>query len=89
MNDHENKVSASKAGSADLGSGAELTVGQEIEAWYGGRLAHRGRVSNTLRSKNLFWIYDAAVGTDRLLDTEEFNIRPVPERATAARTAEP
>ena len=89
VNDYESEGSRSKAGNGELRSGAELIVGQEIEAWYGGHLAHRGKVSNTLRSANLFWIYDAAVGTGRLLDTEEFSIRPTPWRADFAGSADP
>ncbi|GAC1599359.1 MAG: hypothetical protein NVS3B6_08570 [Pseudarthrobacter sp.] len=81
VNDHESEDSGSNDGTGEFRSAAELTVGQEIEAWHGGQLAHRGKVSNTLRSMNLFWVYDAAAGTGRLLDTEEFSIRPVQRQA--------
>lgn len=81
VNHHESEDSRSNAVTVEFRSAAELTVGQEIEAWHGGRLAHRGKVSNTLRSLNLFWLYDPAAGTGRLLDTEEFSIRPVQRQA--------
>lgn len=57
-----------------------------IEAWQGGQLAHRGRVTNTLRSAYLFWNNETGTGTSRLLDTEEFTIRPVRLRADARRS---
>jgi 3'-phosphoadenosine 5'-phosphosulfate (PAPS) 3'-phosphatase len=60
-----------------VSSSAELAVGQEIEAWYQGSPARRGRVVDTLQSTNLFWIMDPCDGTQRLLDTEEFTILKV------------
>lgn len=47
---------------------AELSVGDEIEAWHNGRLFHRGRVSQTIASLDLFWMVDSRTGARRLLD---------------------
>lgn len=54
-----------------------VAVGQEIEAWYRGQLAHRGRVARILQSGNLFWISDLRTGDTRLVDSDEFSIRPL------------
>jgi hypothetical protein len=72
-----------------VGSRAVLAVGQEIEAWYRGQLAHRGRVADTLQSGNLFWISDPRTGDRRLLDTDEFSIRPVSGHAENANIPAP
>ena len=69
----------------EVKSSAELAVGDEVEAWHRGRLAHRGTVSSTFRDIDLFWIIDARTGTRRLLDLEQLRVRRVPaERAAAA-----
>ncbi len=47
---------------------SELTVGEEIEAWHQGRLFHRGTVSRTIPSTDLFWITESETGTRRLID---------------------
>jgi hypothetical protein len=62
-------------GMPEVRSGAELAVGDEIEAWHRGRLAHRGAVSSTLPDIGLFWIIDARTGTRRLLDLEQLSVR--------------
>ena len=62
----------------EVRSGAELAVGDEIEAWHRGRLAHRGTVSSTLRDIDLFWIIDARTGARRLLDLEQLSVRRIP-----------
>lgn len=72
-----------------VGSCAVLAVGQEIEAWYRGQLAHRGRVADTLQSGNLFWISDPRTGDRRLLDSDEFSIRPVFRRLENANVPAP
>ncbi|WP_395398518.1 hypothetical protein ACHMXB_11860 [Arthrobacter sp. UC242_113] len=61
----------------EVRSGAELAVGDEIEAWHRGRLAHRGTVSSTFQDIDLFWIIDARTGTRRLLDLEQLSVRRV------------
>jgi hypothetical protein len=51
-------------------SSAELSVGDEIEAWHNGKLFHRGRVNQTVASMDLFWILDSRTGARRLIDVE-------------------
>lgn len=51
-------------------SSAELSIGDEIEAWHNGKLFHRGQVSQTVASMDLFWMVDAKTGTRRLIDVE-------------------
>jgi len=62
----------------EVQSSAELAVGDEVEAWHRGRLAHRGTVSSTLRDIDLFWIIDARTGARRLLDLEQLSVRRIP-----------
>ena len=52
----------------------ELTHGDEIEAWHGSRLLHRGRVSQTLPSMGMFWIVCARTGALKLVDVEASEI---------------
>ncbi|WP_190243169.1 hypothetical protein [Arthrobacter globiformis] len=61
----------------EVRSGAELAVGDEIEAWHRGRLAHRGTVSSTIQDIDLVWIIDARTGARRLLDLEQLSVRRV------------
>jgi hypothetical protein len=61
----------------EVKSGAELAVGDEIEAWHRDRLAHRGTVSSTFRDIDLVWIIDARTGVRRLLDLEQLSVRRV------------
>jgi hypothetical protein len=51
-------------------SGAELSAGEEIEAWHNGKLFHRGRVVQTVASMDLVWIMDSRTGARRLIDVE-------------------
>jgi hypothetical protein len=69
-------------------SSAELSVGDEIEAWHNGKLFHRGRVNQTVASMDLFWIVDSRTGARRLIDVEALVIlrAPVPAAATAQGT---
>ena len=53
---------------------ADLSAGDEIEAWHNGRLFHRGPVLRVLPSVGLFWIRDGRTGTRRLLDVEALDI---------------
>ncbi|WP_427128959.1 hypothetical protein [Pseudarthrobacter sp. S9] len=63
----------------------ELAVGDEIEAWHNGRLFHRGTVSRTVASTDLFWIRDSRTGARRLIDFEALVILRAPAPgATAA-----
>ena len=50
--------------------GAELSSGDEIEAWHNGKLFHRGRVLQTVASMDLVWILDSRTGARRLIDVE-------------------
>lgn len=68
----------------EVQSSAELAVGDVIEAWHRGRLAHQGTVSSTLRDIDLFWIIDARTGARRLLDLEQLSVRRVPAGKAAA-----
>lgn len=63
----------------------ELTVGDEIEAWHNGRLFHRGTVSRTVASTDLFWIRDSRTGTQRLIDFEALAIMRVPASGMTAK----
>lgn len=71
----EEAAATAADGGPEVRSCAELWVGQDVEAWYGGSLAHQGRVTDILPSKNLLWIVDTRNGTRRLLDAEAFSIR--------------
>lgn len=53
---------------------SELSAGEEIEAWHKGRLFHRGRVTETIPSTDLFWIVDSRTGARKLLDVEALDI---------------
>ncbi len=65
-------------------SSSELSVGDEIEAWHNGKLFHRGRVSQTVASMDLFWIVDGRTGTRRLIDLEALVILRVAAPARAS-----
>ncbi|WP_200951902.1 hypothetical protein [Arthrobacter sp. Soil736] len=62
----------------EVRSCAELSAGEEIEAWHRGRLAHRGTVASTLEEIDLLWIIDARTGARRLLDLEQLSVRRIP-----------
>ncbi|MDQ0848660.1 hypothetical protein QFZ65_000598 [Arthrobacter sp. B3I9] len=68
-------------------TGAELSVGDEIEAWHNGKLFHRGCVSQTVASMDLVWIRDARTGARRLIDVEALVILRAPTPADTARPA--
>jgi hypothetical protein len=46
-----------------------LANGDEIEAWHEGMLLHRGRVSQTLPSMEMFWIVCARTGARKLVES--------------------
>lgn len=52
----------------------ELLVGDEVQVWCLGRPVHRGRVSRTLPSVEMFWIVCARTGTRQLVDMEAATI---------------
>lgn len=68
----------------EVRSCAELSAGEEIEAWHRGRLAHRGTVASTLEEIGLIWIIDARTGARRLLDLEQLSVRRIPMGKPAA-----
>ena len=68
---------------------AELAAGEEIEAWYRGRLAHRGKVVSTLDGIDLFWIIDSRTGARRLLDLEQLSVRRLTPRKPRAAVGKP
>ena len=65
--------------------GAELSSGDEIEAWHNGKLFHRGRVLQTVASMDLVWILDSRTGARRLIDVEALAVvRTAPASTTSA-----
>lgn len=74
------------AGGEQVRSGAELSVGDQIEAWHNGKLFHRGEVTKTVAGTDLFWILDQGTGARRLIDAEALMIvrgtAPVPVPAS-------
>jgi hypothetical protein len=68
----------------EVQSSAQLAVGDQVEAWHRGRLAHQGTVSSTIQDIDLFWIIDARTGTRRLLDLEQLSVRRVPAGKAAS-----
>lgn len=65
---------------------ADLSTGDEIEAWHNGFLFHRGRVTELVPTLGLFWIKDARTGTRRLLDVDALRIVRRQAAATPSRT---
>jgi hypothetical protein len=61
-------------------AGAELSAGEEIEAWRSGRIFHRGNVTDPVPDLGLFWIMDPLTGGRKLLDMAEVEIVRVPLR---------
>lgn len=61
-------------GKSNVRTCSELSAGEEIEAWHKGRLFHRGRVTETIPSMDLFWIVDSRTGARKLLDVEALEI---------------
>jgi hypothetical protein len=68
----------------EVQSSAELAIGDQVEAWHRGRLAHQGTVSSTFEDIDLVWITDARTGTRRLLDLEQLSVRRVPAGKAAS-----
>ena len=80
-------------GGEQVRSGAELSVGDQIEAWHNGKLFHRGEVTKTVAGTDLFWILDQGTGARRLIDAEALMIvrgtAPVPDREPAPEAGVP
>lgn len=61
----------------------DLSVGEQVNAWQGGRLFHTGTVTDLLPAMGLFWIRESALGERRLLDMSELEItravKPTPQ----------
>jgi len=76
------------SGNSTIRTCSDLAVGEEIEAWHKGRLFHRGSVTETIPSTDLFWIVDSRTGARKLLDVEALEIvrveRTVPVEAARA-----
>lgn len=63
----------------------ELTHGDVIEAWQGGRLLHNGSASQTLPSMGMCWIVCARTGARKLVDLEAPEIIRVSAPTTRVR----
>lgn len=55
-----------------------LVPGDVVEARRGGRLLHRGAVTDVAPHQGLLWIMDTLTGGRRLLDRSEVEISRVP-----------
>lgn len=63
----------------------DLSAGDEIEAWYGGRLSHRGPITVLAPAGGMFWITDHCGGGRKMLDLEDLLIvRVLPPRQSPA-----
>jgi hypothetical protein len=60
--------------STDQVQSVRIQPGDHIEAWHNGKLFHKGRVTDVVRSLELIWIMDARTGTRKLLDPEAMEI---------------
>jgi hypothetical protein len=60
---------------------ADLSVGDQINAWQGGRLFHTGIITDLLPAMSLFWIREPALGERRLVDMSELQITRLPRPA--------
>ncbi|WP_353710690.1 hypothetical protein [Arthrobacter sp. K5] len=57
---------------------ADLSVGDQINAWQGGHLLHTGIITDRSPALGLFWIREPALGERRLMDMSELQITRVP-----------
>lgn len=67
--------------------GTVLSVGDEIEAWYEGRLSHRGPVTEIAHAAAVFWIMDLVGGGRKILDLVDFHIVRIPRSLGVPATA--
>lgn len=77
------------AQSSLIRSCSELFYGDEIEAWRFGKLLHRGRVTQTLMSVEMFWIICSRTGTRKLVNMEAAAILRIAAAPGDARSAAP
>ncbi|MDQ1594507.1 MAG: hypothetical protein QOH40_1063 [Arthrobacter pascens] len=59
-------------------AGEGLSPGDVVEARRGGRLLHRGTVTDVAHNQGLLWIMDTLTGGRRLLDHSELEITRAP-----------
>ncbi|GAA1264284.1 hypothetical protein [Arthrobacter pascens] len=59
-------------------AGEDLSPGDVVEARRGGRLLHRGTVTDVAHNQGLLWIMDTLTGGRRLLDHSELEITRAP-----------
>ena len=57
----------------------DLRAGDLVEGRRGGRVLHRGRVTDVAPNQGLLWILDTVSGSRRLLDQSELVVTRVPE----------
>ena len=57
-----------------VGNCADLSIGDQINAWRNGCLFHTGTVTDLLPVMGLFWIREQGLGERRLLDMGELEI---------------
>jgi hypothetical protein len=67
---------------AVVGTCHDLAAGDLIVARYRGSLVHRGRVTERVPERGLFWIMDELTGGRRLLDMSELEIGRARNTAT-------
>ncbi len=63
---------------------SELSEGDQIEALYQEKLAHRGWVTEVAVDLGVFWILDDLMGGRRLLALSDFEVFKVQERQLPA-----
>lgn len=57
---------------------ADLSVGDQINAWQDRHLLRTGIITDRLPALGLFWIREPALGERRLMDMSELQITRVP-----------
>ena len=67
-------LTPSAAPRGGIGSTADLSCGDHIEAAYRGVVTRRGQVTRITPGRELFWITDELSGSLRLLDVTAFDI---------------
>lgn len=53
---------------------ADLSIGDEINAWQGGQLIFTGIITDLLPALSMFWVRERSLGERRLLDMSEHEI---------------
>ena len=67
----------------------ELSAGDQIEAWAGGRLSHRGLVTELAAAAGAFRIMGHIGGGRKILDLEDFHVIRAGSRAGSKASAGP